>query len=169
MPRRSRSPERSRLGLLLALATLWLAAPARAELSGSVDGRALIGIDGRYGGAAMVDLWALRGMVRPGAAFGLGALSKGEDSVSSRVFTPLAFSLAFVPHPDAGSFFGVARVGGYLGAEKGGFIGGFFAGGSLGYGFSLGEGATLRLAGDAWGLVGPRGGIFLGPSLGLGF
>lgn len=165
MPRKS-LPE---LALLVVLLLAWLAAPARAELSGAVDARALIGIDGRYGGGVMVDLWGRRGIVRPGGSFGLGALSKGEGAVSSRMMTPLALSLAIVPWPEGSSLFLIGRVGGYLGAEKGGFIGGVFAGGSLGYGISLGEGATVRLGADAWGLIGEHGGLFLGPSLGLGF
>jgi hypothetical protein len=166
MTTRTRRPE---LALVIALLGLLCAAPARAELSGAVDGRALFGVDGRYGGAAMIDLWGLRGMVRPGAAFGIGALSAGDRKVSSRVVTPLALSLAFVPRPEGSSFFGVARLGGYLGAEKGGFIGGLFVGGALGYGIGLGEGASFRFALDVWGMVGERGGLFLGPSLGLGF
>lgn len=165
MPRRSRRPERISLIVLLLAA---LAAPARAELSGAVDGRALIGLDGRRGGAAMVDLWGLRGTWRPGGCFGLGALS-GNDRASSRLVSPLGFSLAFVPWPDGSSLFVIGRLGGYLGAEKGGFIGGLFAGGALGYGLHVGEGATVRLAADLWGMVGERGGFFLGPSLGLGF
>ncbi len=165
MPRRS-LPE---LALLLVLLVAGLAAPARAELSGAVDARALIGIDGRYGAGLMVDLWGLRGIVRPGGSFGIGALSQGDGAVSSRMMTPLAFSLAIVPWPEGSSLYLIGRVGGYLGAEKGGFIGGAFAGGSLGYGISLGEGATVRLGADAWGLIGERGGLFLGPSLGLGF
>jgi hypothetical protein len=166
MPRRSRRPELA--VLVVALLALW-GAPARAELSGAVDGRALLGLDGRYGGALMVDLWGLRGKWRPGGCFGLGALSKGDGSVSSRLMSPLALSLAFVPWPEGSSLFLVGRVGGYLGAEKGGFIGGVYAGGALGYGVALGEGATVRFAADAWGMMGERGGFFLGPSLGLGF
>jgi hypothetical protein len=163
MPRRTRRPE-----LALLLVALLFAVPARAELSGATDGRALLGVDGRYGGALMIDLWGLRGKWRPGAAFGLGALSE-NDSASSRLFSPLALSMAFVPWPDGSSPFVVGRVGGYLGAEKGGFIGGLYAGGALGYGIGLGEGATVRLGVDLWGLIGERGGFFLGPAVGLGF
>lgn len=154
-----------------ALALIWLVlAPQHvaAELSGAVDGRALIGIDGRYGGALSLDLWATRGMFRPGAAFAIGALSR-HDSASSRVFTPLSLSLAFVPGGDASGLVAIVRVGGYAGAQKGGLIGGGFASGSLGYGLALGEGASLRLAAEAWGLIGQHGGIFFGPTLGLGF
>jgi hypothetical protein len=166
MPRRSPRPE---LGLLVVAWLALFAAPARAELSGAVDGRALFGVDGRYGGGLMVDLWGLRGKWRPGGSFGLAAISAGDRKVSSRFLSPLAFSLELVPRPDASSFFILGRVGGYLGAEKGGFIGGLYAGGALGYGIWLGEGATVRLAADAWGIVGERGGFFIGPSLGLGF
>lgn len=149
------------------LVALW-AAPARAELSGAVDGRALFGLDGRHGGAVLIDLWALRGRWRPGGCFGLGALSANADA-SSRVVSPLALSLSFVPRPEGSSLFVTGRLGGYAGSEKSGFIGGFYAGGALGYGLHIGEGATVRLAADAWGMVGARGGFFLGPSLGLGF
>jgi hypothetical protein len=157
-----------------ALALAWLfvvCAPsprARAELSGAVDGRALIGIDQRYGGALLAELWGSRGMVRPGVAFGLAALS-GNGEASSRVVTPLGFSLAIVPRNEASGFLAIVRLGGYAGAEKGGFIGGAFGSGALGYGISLGEGASVRLTVDVWGLIGTRGGLFLGPALGFGF
>ncbi|MDB4977349.1 MAG: hypothetical protein JWN48_5690 [Myxococcaceae bacterium] len=159
---------RSALGLLACLSALCGAASARAELSGGVDGRALIGLDSRYGGALSVDLWGTRSRFRPGASFGIGALSANDDA-SSRVFTPLALSLAFVPSGDASGFVAVVRAGGYAGAQKGALIGGGFASGSLGYGIALGEGASLRFAAEAWGLIGQHGGVFFGPSVGLGF
>lgn len=163
-----------RVGFFLSVCALSLGclalrpAAASAELSGAVDGRALIGLDARYGGALSIDLWATRGMFRPGAAFAIGALSRHE-STSSRVLTPLALSLAFVPSGDASGFVAVVRAGGYAGAQKGGLIGGGFASGSLGFGLALGEGASLRLAAEAWGFIGQHGGIFFGPTLGLGF
>jgi hypothetical protein len=153
--------------IAFALLLLW-GSSAQAELSGGVDGRALLGIDGRYGGALAADLWLTRGVVRPGAAFAIAALSKSDDA-SSRVVTPLAFSLAVMPSGDASGFVGIARLGGYAGAQKGGFIGGGFGSCALGYGFSLGEGASLRIAADLWGLIGKGGGLFFGPSLGLSF
>jgi hypothetical protein len=163
MPRRPRLPEL----LIVALLAL-LTVPARAEVSGAVDGRALFGLDGRYGGALMLDAWALRGRWRPGGCFGLGALSSDDDS-SARLFSPLGLSLSFVPWPERSSPFLTGRVGAYFGAEKGGFLVGFYTGGALGYGLHVGEGATVRFAADVWAMVGERGGFFLGPSLGLGF
>jgi hypothetical protein len=160
-------PTKIALASALALAALEPAA-AHAELAGAVDGRALIGLDGRDGGALSVDLWGTRSMFRPGASFGIGALSKNGHA-SSRVFTPLALSLGFFPRGEASGFMAVARAGGYAGAEKGGFIGGAFFSGMLGFELSLGEGANIHLAAEAVGLVGQHGGIFLGPTLGLGF
>jgi len=172
MPRRFRRAERAAFGLLaaalLSLATALQATPVQAELSGSVSARGLFGIDGRYGGALLADLWGTRGVVRPGAAFGIGALAKGDDA-SSRIVTPFAFSLAVVPSGDRTGFVGALRLGGYAGAEKGGFIAGGFGAATLGIGIALGEGASLQLGADAWGLLGKRGGAFFGPSIGLGF
>ncbi|HEX5661619.1 MAG TPA: hypothetical protein VFX59_30725 [Polyangiales bacterium] len=156
-----------RLVLIVALLGL-LATPARAELSGAVDGRALIGLDGRAGGAVMLDVWALRGTWRPGGCFGMGGLSS-HDSASSRLISPFGLSLAFVPWPAGSSLFVVARGGGYVGVEKGGFLAGGFAGGALGYALDLGEGSSVRFAVNTWVLIGARGGLFLGPSVGLGF
>ncbi len=161
------SPPRLAELLIIALLAL-VAVPAQADVSGAVDGRALFGFDGRYGGALMADVWGLRGKWRPGGCFGLGGLSDNSKS-SSRLFSPLGFSLAFVPWPERSSPFVIGRVGGYLGSEKGGVIAGGYAGGALGYGLHLGEGTTVRIAADLWGLLGTRGGFFLGPSLGLGF
>lgn len=144
------------------------ASPARAELSGAVDARPLLGITGRYGGAALVDLWGMRGRMRVGGALGLGALSAG-DGASSRVLTPLALSLALAPAGEASGFVATLRLGGYAGAQKGGFTGGGYGSCALGYGFSLGEGASVRLAAEISGLLGARGGVFVGPALGLGF
>jgi hypothetical protein len=167
MPRRSRRAERA-LGVAGVLCALAVGAPARAELSGGVDGRMLFDFDGRYGGALLADLWGTRSVVRPGASFGIAALSKSADA-SSRVLTPLALSLAVVPSGDASGFVGVVRLGGYAGAEKSGFIVGGFGSCALGYGIALGEGASVRVAADLWGLIGRRGGLFVGPSIGLGF
>jgi len=150
------------------LAWLASAAPARAELSGALDGRALIGFDQRYGGAVMIDVWAMRGWLRVGAATGIGALS-ANDEASSRVLSPLALSLAVIPDRDAAGFVCVLRAGGYGGGQKSGLIGGGFFSGTLGYGFSLGEGASIRVAAELWGLVGSHGGLFVGPTIGLGF
>jgi hypothetical protein len=158
----------SLLAALLLLAPALCSGRARAELSGAVDGRALLGIDGRDGGALSVDLWATRGMFRPGAAFGIGALSSNHDA-SSRVFTPLSLSLGFMPQGERTGFVAVVRAGGYAGAQKGGLIGGGFASGSLGLGIALGEGASLRLGAEACGFIGQHGGVFFGPTVGLGF
>jgi hypothetical protein len=155
---------------LFALVCAWLAgaAPARAEPSGSIDGRPLISFDQRYGGAVMIDVWATRSWLRVGAATGIGALS-GNDDASSRVLTPLALSLALIPHDDASGFVGIVRGGGYGGGQKSGLIGGAFVSGTLGYGFGLGEGASIRVAAELWGLIGSHGGLLVGPTLGLGF
>jgi hypothetical protein len=159
---------RAALIAVVLLAGLGTAAPARAELSAALDGRALIGFDQRYGGAVMLDVWAMRSWIRVGGATGLGALS-ANDKASSRVLTPLALSLAVIPDRDGAGFVGVLRAGGYGGGQKSGLIGGAFFSGTLGYGFSLGEGASIRLAAELWGLVGSNGGLFVGPTLGLGF
>jgi len=168
MPRRSRRAEQRGFAALVVSLVLACAATVRADLSGSVTARGLFGLDGRYGGGLMADLWATRGRVRPGAAFGIGALAKGDDA-SSRVVTPLAFSLGLMPRDERSSVLGVLRLGGYAGAEKGGFIAGGFGGATIAYRFALGEGASLMLGADGWGLLGKRGGVFLGPLLGLGF
>jgi hypothetical protein len=160
------------IGRLVALACLLLVGAwhgvARAELSGATDGRALFGVDQRYGGGVMTDIWGLRGRVRPGIAVGLSALS-GNDEASSRVVTPAGFSLAFGPSTEVSSLIAVTRLGGYVGMEKGAFIGGGFASGAVGYAIALGEGASIRLTVDVWGLIGKRGGVFFGPAVGLGF
>jgi hypothetical protein len=159
--------------LALGALVLGAAAPARAELSGSLDARALIGIDRRYGAAVMVDAWAPLGRLRLGGATGIGAVS-GNDDASSRVFTPLALSLALMPESTRTGPFGVLRLGGYGGAQKSGLIAGLIATGSVGYAFSLSEEGTLRLGLDFWGLTGVgasdrQGGFFVGPLLGFGF
>lgn len=139
--------------------------------AGALDARPLFGFAARHGGAVSLDVWLRLGMFRLGAMSGIGALS-GNDEVSSRVLTPLALSFALVPRADGAGWFGLARLGGYLGAEKGGFIRGLFASGALGYGFALGEGASIRVGADLWGLAataGGRGGVFVGPMVGLGF
>lgn len=164
MPRRSRRRELA----LSALLGFGAAGSARADVSGALDGRALIGVDQRYGGAVLVDAWAGDGWLRYGGALGLGALS-GHAAKSSRVIAPMAISLALVPPGDRSGVTSVLRLGGYAGGEQGGFIGGGFAGCTLGYAISLGEGASVRVGADVWGLIGPRGGFFIGPALGLGF
>lgn len=128
----------------------------------------MFGLDQRYGGALLAEFWGRRGVVRPGVAVGIGALSAGDDE-SSRVVTPLGFSLAVVPGLESSGFVAVARLGGYAGAEKGGFIAGGFASGAAGYAISLGEGASIRMTADVWALIGKRGGFFFGPALGFGF
>jgi hypothetical protein len=152
---------------LLALSSA--AAPAHAELSGAVDGRFLVGLaPQRYGGGVLAELWGRRGVVRPGAAFGILAASEGDDE-SSLFLTPLGFSLAITPSGDASGFIGIARLGGYLGAIKGGLTTGGFASASAGYAIALGEGASVRFTADVWGILGGRDGVFVGPAFGLGF
>jgi hypothetical protein len=165
MPRRSRRAELALGALALALVH---AAPAHAELAGGLDARPLFGIDGRYGGGVLADLWAGRGRFRVGGAAGMAALS-ADGAASSRVLTPLALSFALFPSIEQSGFVGIARVGGYLGAAKGGFIGGGFGSCAVGYGFALGEGASIRVLADVWGLVGRHGSVFFGPAVGLGF
>jgi hypothetical protein len=144
-------------------------AHAAPRLSGAVDGRMLIGVTGRYGGALGLDLWAGSSVVRVGGTFGVGALSKSDDA-SSRVFTPFGLSLGFMPRDDDRSGpSAVLRGGGYAGAQKGGLLLGPFASVALGYRFALGEGASVRVGVDAWTLFLNHGGLFLGPYFGLGF
>ncbi|MET0341602.1 MAG: hypothetical protein ABW252_11425 [Polyangiales bacterium] len=163
MPRRSRPIERALIALLGCGASA-----ARADVSGALDARALIGVDHRHGGAAMVDAWGGDGWFRYGGALGIGALS-GHREKSSRVLAPMAISLAIVPPGERSGFSSVLRLGGYAGGEQGGFVGGGFVGCALGYAVGLGEGASVRVSADAWGLLGPRGGFFVGPALGFGF
>ena len=157
------------IALLVACLGFQGSAQAAPGLHGAVDGRMLIGVTGRYGGALSLDLWALEGVVRIGGAFGVGALSK-SDSASSRVFTPFGLSLGVMPRDDDKSGpTAVFRGGGYAGAEKGGLVIGPFASVALGYRIALGEGANLRLGVDGWAVFMNHGGLFLGPYLGLGF
>jgi hypothetical protein len=134
-----------------------------------VDGRALIEPSGRYGGALDLDLWWGDGIFRAGLAAGVGALS-AHAPASSRVFTPVGLSLTLVPRADDVSGpTAILRLGAAPGAQKGGFVLDGWASCALGYRAALGEGANVRFGLDAWLLLGPHGGLFLGPFLGLGF
>jgi hypothetical protein len=157
--------------IALLFACLGFASAARAEpaLEGAVDGRLLVGVSSRYGGAISVDLWAGEGPFRLGGAFGVGALSANDDA-SSRVFTPIALSAGVMPRDsDRSGPSAVLRLGGYAGAEKDGLILGPYASCALGFRFALGEGASVRLGIDGWLLLMHEGGLFVGPYLGLGF
>jgi hypothetical protein len=156
--------------LAFALGVLSVPSQSRAlpPLHGAVDGRMLLGVSSRYGGALGVDLWLGEGKVRGGIALGVGALSKDSEA-SSRVFTPMALSLALVPPEDKHGPTAILRAGGYAGAQKGGLIGGPLLSAALGYRVTLGEGASVRFGADALWLFGHHAGLFLGPYVGLGF
>ncbi|MFT3928361.1 MAG: hypothetical protein QM778_37885 [Myxococcales bacterium] len=144
-------------------------AQAQPLVHGAVDGRALIETSGRYGGAITADLWWGKALLKAGLAAGVGAVSNRRDA-SSRVFTPLGLSLSLAPKaPDTSGPLATLRLGFAPGAQKGGFVVAGWASCALGYRFSLGEGASLRLGADAWFLIGKQGGVFFGPFLGLGF
>jgi hypothetical protein len=175
---RSRALRRVTTRLLFTLA-LWsitslaLAAP---ELHGAVDGRMLLGITNRYGGSLGVDLWAGSGRLRLGGTIGVGAVSK-DDATSSRVFSPLGLSAALMPREGASGPTLVLRGGVYAGAQKSGLILGPFMSCALGFRKDLGEGASVRVGVDFWGLFMNNGGgadehkrgILIGPYVGLGF
>jgi len=153
------------------LAAFWFfssQAHAAPPIGGAVDGRVLIGVRSRYGGALTTDLWYGAGQLKIGGAFAVGALSQGSG-YSSRVLTPVGLSLAFTPPRDVSGPTAIARGGIAVGAEKGGFAVGPWASCALGYGFALGEGASFRLGADVWALFGDGQGIFIAPYLGLGF
>jgi hypothetical protein len=157
-------------GLLAVLGALLVpgSADAAPKLAGAVDGRLSVGVDGRYGGALGVDLWAGAGLFRLGGSFGVGALSEGAGA-TSRVFTPFALSLGLLPRADQSGLTAALRLGGYAGADKGGLLAGPFASVALGYGIDLGEGASVRFGVDGWALFLNDGGLFFGPYVGLGF
>jgi hypothetical protein len=156
--------------LLVVLIAWSLAAPARSAppLHGAVDGRGLIALSQRYGGALSADLWWGEGVLKAGLGVAVGALS-GHDDASSRVFTPLGLSLALGPRGEGSGPLATLRAGLLPGAEKGGLMLGGWASCAIGYRFALGEGASLRLGADGWLLLGEHGGLFWGPFLGLGF
>ena len=143
-------------------------AHAAPKLEGAVDGRLLLGVDGRYGGGLDADLWVRTGVLRVGGSFGVGALSK-SDRATSRVFTPLALSLGLMPRDARSGPSAILRLGAYAGADKGGLMGGPYVAAALGYRVALGEGASVRLGVDAWALLLHDGGLFFGPYVGLGF
>lgn len=157
-------------GLALALASaLWPgAAAASPAVHGAIDARPLLGFSERYGGALGADVWWGSGILRAGVGFAVGALSSNAKA-SSRVFTPVGASLDLSVLAAASSPFATLRVGALPGAEKGGLYVGGWGSCALGYRLSLGEGASVRLGADAWYLMGPRGGFFVGPFVGLGF
>lgn len=157
--------------LVVLAACALFAAPAAAAPSvvgGAADGRLLLGLDGRYGGALSVDLWYAPGRFKVGGAFATAALSAGGGS-SSRVLSPIGLSLAFEPARDESGLTLIGRGGVAPGARKGGFSVGSWASCALGYRFALGEGASVRVGAEAWGLWGPGSGVFFAPYLGLGF
>lgn len=163
---------RRRRAAVMALAlvsALWPgAAAAGPDVHGAIDARPLIGFSQRYGGALGVDVWWGSGVLRAGVGLAVGALSSNERA-SSRVFTPVGLSLDLSVPAAASSPFATLRVGALPGAEKGGLYLGGWGSCALGYRISLGEGASVRLGADAWYLMGPRGGLFVGPFVGLGF
>jgi hypothetical protein len=161
---------RGLFGIALLVACLGFASGARAvpRVYGAVDGRYLVGVSNRHGGAIGLDLWFGMRSFRLGGSFGVGALSKNREA-SSRVFTPLGLSMGIMPGADRSGPTALLRLGGYAGAQKSGLIYGPFASCALGYGFALGEGASVRLGVDGWLLMLHQGGVFVGPYFGLGF
>jgi hypothetical protein len=167
----------ARAGLLaLAIWSVSSIALAAPSLHGAVDGRMLFGVTNRYGGSLSLDLWGGSGLFRLGGMVGVGAVSK-DEATTSRVFSPLGLSMALLP--GSGSVGGsvIVRGGAYAGAQKSGLILGPFVSCALGLRFDLGEGASVRLGVDVWGLFKNNGGgsdqhkrgLSLGPYVGLGF
>lgn len=157
------------LGLVIAMVLAHeSAAAAQTQVHGAVDGRLLVGVTNRFGGSLGADLWLGAKALRVGGMFAVGALSKGGGA-SSRVFTPFGLSLGIMPREDRTGPTALLRGGLYAGAQKGGLIMGPWVGSALGYRVALGEGASVRFGADAWALFRYRGGLFLGPYIGLGF
>jgi hypothetical protein len=166
------------LAALCALGLWAIAASALAlpPVHGAVDGRLLFGVSNRQGGSLGLDLWLGQRTFRLGGTVGVGAVSK-DGRVTSRVFTPLGLSLGIMPRRDKSGPTALFRGGVYAGAQKSGLIWGPFASCALGYGFALGEGASLRFGLDTWAFFRHNGpgsqsysrGLFLGPYFGLGF
>ena len=127
-----------------------------------------MGVQGRYGGALSADLWYGAGLLKIGGAFAAGAISKGSG-FSSRVLTPVGLSLALAPLRESSGPTAVARGGIAAGVKQGGFTVGPWISCALGYRFTLGEAASLRLGLDVWSLLGSGRGLFLAPYFGLGF
>lgn len=136
-------------------------------IRGAADGRVLLGIRGRYGGALSTDLWYGAGLLKIGGAFSAAAISKGSG-FSSRILTPVGLSLALMPPGEGSGPTAVARAGVAAGAKKGGFTATSWLSCALGYRFALGEGASVRLGTDVWLLL-RGGGLFFAPYFGLGF
>jgi len=169
----------SRLALALWLVATCAASTAAAQgtspapsgvsrsVRGAADGRVLLGLGGRYGGALSTDLWYGAGLLKIGGAFSAGAISKGSG-FSSRVLTPVGLSLALLPSGEDSGPTAVGRGGIAPGARKGGFTVTSWLSCALGYRFALGEGASLRLGTDVWLLL-RGGGLFFAPYVGLGF
>jgi hypothetical protein len=163
---------------LLAFGCWALSASALAlpPVHGALDARMLVGLSNRQGAALGVDLWAGEGRFRLGGTVGVGAVSR-DGRVTSRVFTPLGLSLGIMPSGSASGPTALLRGGIYAGAQKSGLIIGPFASSAVGYRFSLGEQASLRVGVDFWAFFQHNGkdaerfrrGLFLGPYLGLGF
>lgn len=166
----SLKPSRGLLTLAFVLIGTLLAAPAHAApaIGGAADARLLIGLDGRYGAALSADLWYAPTRLKIGGAFAAAAISSG-DGLSSRIVTPVGLSLACEPARDLPGLTLAGRFGVAPGARKGGFMWGAWTSAAIGYRFALGEGASVRLGADLWGLFGNGGGLFIAPYVGLGF
>ena len=134
------------LAILAAVPSL---AAAELHSAGNISlGPAVSGKD--YGAGGIVDIWAAFGPFRVGGALGMAAITS-SDGVSSRVFTPVAASLAYVLTSSSGMGFDLRlRGGAWAGATDFGLQGGGFGsvGGWLTFALSSHVAAGLGL--EAW-------------------
>lgn len=123
------------------------------EPSGALTAHFLIS-DGDLGGAAMLDVWAAFEWLRVGGFFGGGAIPSERDE-HNRVLMPFGVSVAAVLPTQFVSLEVRARAGAWGGATQAEKLAiGIFTGGGLYLGFSLGQGATIQLGLDVWGVIG---------------
>lgn len=156
-----------RLAALTLGITLSIARTAVAEPGGAITGSFLVS-EGEFGGAGLVDVWAVLGPLRVGGAFGLGFMPSADDD-RSRVIAPAGLSLGVQGVARRFVFEVRGRGGFWSGATNDGLrAGGWLAVGGH-FGYELSPHVAITCGVDGWFLFGPAEAMVFAPGLGFSF